>query len=189
MDSGRLYPIVFVSAICAAIALIVYGVAFRSITPAFGAYLVVLCVSLASSVALFLTRIRREGRLGIESNWGGLGGGLSGWRVSASVIFLLISIGLFALLASAIGGETPGPDLFERYRAALNLAQQTGIAFQKREIVGHKLVLKGSAPTQTAVDGFWNQVKLANPAYDDVAADFCITTSNSPCAPAAGGAK
>jgi hypothetical protein len=57
---------------------------------------------------------------------------------------------------------------------ALNLADQRGIKFERREMVGRKLLLKGTAPSQTVANEFWDQIKLANPVYDDVAPDISI---------------
>ncbi|WP_125486418.1 hypothetical protein [Edaphobacter aggregans] len=126
------------------------------------------------SFTLFLENLLRGGRLDVESNWGGLGGGLSGWRVSGPLAFLFLSIGLFALLVAAISNDPPHPDLWERYRGALNFAAQNGIKFEKREVVGGKLLLKGTAPSQAVEDAFWTQVKLANPLYDDIVPDLSI---------------
>jgi hypothetical protein len=190
--TGLWRAVVVISTGAAAGAIIVYAVVVsRTVPPTRGAYLLLLIGLLALTFTLFLDRLRKSGRLAVESHWGGLGGGLSGWRVSDTLTFLLLSIGLFALLVIAIGGETPGPDLLERYildryRTALNLAGQNGIKFERREMVGRKLLLKGTAPSQAAANQFWDQVKLANPIYDDVTPDISIT---APTPAGASGAK
>jgi hypothetical protein len=146
-----------------------YAVFFlHTLAPTHAAYLLVLVVAFSISFVKFIHRMEKENGLAIETNWGGLGGGLGGWRVSSTITFLLISSALFALLVVAIGAEPPGPDLFERYRAAINLGKREGIAISSQTIVGRKLYLSGEAPTQTVVNDFWNEVKLANPVYDDI---------------------
>jgi predicted lysophospholipase L1 biosynthesis ABC-type transport system permease subunit len=160
-----------------AIALIIYAVLKRTITPVHGAYLIVVLTLFALSFTLFLFyTMSRGGHVQIESNWGGLGGGLSGWSISPALTFLLLSIGFLALLALAVSKEHPQADLRERYRAALNFAILNGIKLNKTEVVGGKLLLKGTAPSQSVANEFWNQVKLANPLYDDVEPDLTIGT-------------
>lgn len=160
-----------------AIALIVHAVLKGSITPTHGAYLIVVLALFALSFTLFLRYIlRKGGRLQIESHWGGLGGGLSGWGISTPLTFLLLSIGFLALLILGVGTEQPQVDLRERYRAALNFATSNGIKFNKTEVVGGKLILKGTAPSQSVANEFWSQVKLANPLHDDVEPDLTIGT-------------
>ena len=57
---------------------------------------------------------RDPDRPGFESHWGGLGGGLGGWRVSTSLVYLMAAIafaGLLALTAGlALSGRTQEED-------------------------------------------------------------------------------
>ena len=51
----------------------------------------------------------REG-VWIETNWGGLGGGLSGWRVSNALVYLLLVsllLGCLCLAVVSLGPSTP----------------------------------------------------------------------------------
>lgn len=164
-----------------AILLIFGGIWQQTIPPTRGVYLVLLIVLLSGSVYLFVNTMAAENRLSIESNWGGLGGGLGGWRISGSVTYLLTSIGLTGLLVAAVNAESPTPDLRERYRAAINVGSKNGIKFDKYEMRGRRFYLQGSAPNQAAANAFWEEVKLANPLYDDIWADLKV----APSAPAA----
>jgi hypothetical protein len=128
---------------------------------------------------LFL-RTFQDDKLMFESNWGGLGGGLSGWTISRPLTFLLLSIGSLALLVVALGTAQPQTDVRERYRAALNFAAQKGIQFDTAQIVGGKLILKGTAPLATDVNAFWDQVKLANPIHDDFEAQLIVRMPQQP---------
>ena len=173
---SRLFGLICVVATAAAIALVVYGMWRHDVLPMHGAYLIVLLALLALSFTLFLDAIFRGGRIAVESNWGGLGGGLGGWRISSPLAFLLLSIGLFTLLTAAVSASGPGTTtiLMERYGAAINFAKQNGIKFDKDEVVSGKLVLKGTAPSQNIADAFWNQLTLANPLHNDVVAEIAV---------------
>src|ERR1022692_3415789 len=46
----------------------------------------------------------------IEANWGGLGGGLSGWRVSNAIIYLLLMSLLLGCLSLAVVSLTPATE-------------------------------------------------------------------------------
>jgi hypothetical protein len=143
--------------------------------PVHAVYFIVVLTLFSLCFTLFLRTLFQGDNLVFESNWGGLGGGLSGWSVSPALIFLLLSIGLLVLLVVAFGTQ-PQTDVRERYRAALNFAAQKGIQFDTAQIVGGKLILKGTAPLATDVNAFWDQVKLANPIHDDFEAQLTIRT-------------
>jgi hypothetical protein len=40
----------------------------------------------------FMTSVRKDGPLSFESHWGGLGGGVGGWRMSESLTYLMATI-------------------------------------------------------------------------------------------------
>lgn len=197
----RIYLSICPLATVTAVGLIIYAVLTRHMTPVHGAYLVMLFAVFALSFTLFLFySFRRDDGVGVEGNWGGLGGGLSGWSISTPLIYLLISVGILALLVMAIttekpqGADKPQPDLRERYRSAVNFGVQKGIQFDTPVVVGGKLLLKGTAPSQPVVSQFWDQLKLANPLSDDVVVDLTVkppapagaapgTSSSSPGVP------
>jgi hypothetical protein len=156
----------------AMLALIGTGIANRSLDVADGATLMIVVFAFAISLWLFLKSIESEGRITIESNWGGLGGGLGGWRLSRSLVFLGATAATFAVLLTALNQHSPRPDLRERYRAAINLGASRGVYCQDRGIVQGRLVLTctppASAKAAAAVNEVWDQIKLANPRLDDI---------------------
>jgi hypothetical protein len=165
--------------------LILYAVYIRSLTPLHGAYLVLLFAIFALMFTLFLfSSLWEDDEIRVESNWGGLGGGLSGWSMSTPLVYLLIALGTLALLVMAISSEKPQADLRERYRSAVNLGVQKGIQFETPVIAGGKLLLKGTAPSQAVVNQFWDQLKLANPIPDDVTVDLSVKPPASTTGPA-----
>ena len=70
---------------------------------------------------LFFARIfygkmqKDEEVLGFESHWGGFGGGLGGWRLSASLVYLLASLAFAVLTVFSVSStldlvkDTPTP--------------------------------------------------------------------------------
>ena len=193
----RVYLSICPIAIVAAISVVIYALLKLSMSPAQAVYLIVVLSLFGLCFTVFLRTLFLGDKLVFESNWGGLGGGLSGWSLSASLIFLLLSMILLVLLVVAIGTASPQTDVRERYGAALNFAAQRGIQFDKVQIAGGKLILNGTAPSATAVYAFWDQVKLANPIYDDLEAQLTVRTPQPPAtvgsagtstgAPASGG--
>ena len=174
----RVYLSICPVATVTAVGLIIYAVLTRSLTPVHGAYLVLLFAIFALTFTLFLFySFRGIDGIRVESNWGGLGGGLSGWTISTQLVYLLIATGVLALLVMALSSEKPQADkpqanLRERYRSAINLGVQKGIQFETPVMAGDKLLLKGTAPSQAVVNQFWDQLKLANPMSDDVVVDL-----------------
>jgi hypothetical protein len=64
------------------------------------------------AVALFLWAVRRGDLPQIESHWGGLGGGMGGWRMSASMAYLLMAAifgSLFTVVTMKWTAETKNP--------------------------------------------------------------------------------
>jgi hypothetical protein len=180
----RVYLSICPVATVSGIGVVIYALLKRSMAPAQAVYLIVVLTLFSLCFTLFLHNLFQDDKLVFESNWGGLGGGLSGWSLSPALIFLLLSIGSLALLVVALGTANSPTDVRERYRAALNVAAQKGIQFDSAQIVGEKLILKGTAPLATDVNAFWDQVKLANPIHDDLEAQFTLRT---PQPPATGG--
>jgi hypothetical protein len=156
---------------------IAYLAVIRDAVPITHAVLLVLLILAGGCCfALFLHSLEAvDGRLEISSNWGGLGGGVGGWRVSKSVTYLFAATGLAALLVTVVSRETESPksSLTERYRSTIQKAQNVGVKNLSYKLVGRKLVLTG-ATDQLKANEVWEQVKLANPTYDDIEVDFRI---------------
>jgi hypothetical protein len=58
----------------------------------------------------FAESLWREGSPTIESHWGGLGGGVGGWRISASLVYLVGLIGFGLLLVLAMPAPETKPE-------------------------------------------------------------------------------
>jgi hypothetical protein len=162
----------YVLAICVVLALltgaaIVEGVRERLIEPTRATYLLLVVLAFTLSATFFVASLLDERRIYVESHWGGIGGSLGGWRVSRSLVFLLTTVATFALVGDALN-EQVRPDLRERYRSAVNLAAQQRMRCEDRGIVDQKLVLRCAPPSDGTYDRFWDQIKLANSAADDI---------------------
>lgn len=72
------------------------------------AALLLVCGTLTMIVALQAVAALRDGdEIGLSSQWGGLGGGLGGWKISPVTTLLLIML-VFLGIAVAIGGGSGG---------------------------------------------------------------------------------
>lgn len=58
-------------------------------------------------LGLFIQEMRRGRAPMIESNWGGIGGGGGGWRMSGSLAYLLGMLGTATLLIVLLHGAEP----------------------------------------------------------------------------------
>jgi hypothetical protein len=56
---------------------------------------------------LFLDATYRQGPPSYENNWGGLGGGLGGWRMSESLAYMVASLAFGALMVAAAASTPP----------------------------------------------------------------------------------
>jgi hypothetical protein len=175
----RWQPVAWIAGAAAAGAagLIAYSAWYQMISLTSAASLVTLATALSISSVLFVRGIEHDGHLSFESHWGGLGGGLGGWRISSSVVFLLTTAILLAAFLYAVDAAGQ-PAVRERYRAAINFGESKGMRFSKRYVAYGKLWLVGSPPKDkdkddaAVVNQFWDQVKLANPAYNDIVVDL-----------------
>src|SRR5262249_51039509 len=155
-----------------------YGSLFHNLMPApHAAFLMAVIVLTGTGFVLFVRSLETEKRLFIESHWGGLGGGLGGWRVSRSLTYLLVTVPLALLLWHGMQIYSVRADAsyrLERYLPALDEAERQDVKHLVVTIWGGKLHLTGIAPNVAAVDSVWNLIKQANPAYDDIEVNFTI---------------
>src|SRR5689334_19618338 len=56
-----------------------------------------------SLVNLMIGELRRGDVPRIESHWGGFGGGLGGWQISRSLVYLIASLGFAILAVTTLG--------------------------------------------------------------------------------------
>jgi LysM repeat protein len=71
-------------------------------------------------------------------------------------------------------------DLKAKYAGVLNTIQQKGIRLENLHVQDDKLFLKGKAPSQAIKNLVWDQIKVVNPAVDDITADIGIDESLAP---------
>ena len=79
-------------------------------------------------------------------------------------------------------------ELKGKYQSVLNLVEQQQVQLLNLHVESNKLFIKGTAPSDSAKDAVWNQIKLVDSGYDnDLIADFSVDTSRAAAAAAGGG--
>jgi hypothetical protein len=86
------------------------------------------------------------------------------------------------------GAQKRFNELKSKYTSVLNTADQQHIQFQNLHVQDDKLYIKAVAPSETARNTFWDQIKLVNPNTDDITADISVDESRAMGAAAGGGA-
>jgi hypothetical protein len=148
------------------------------------ALIALLSILTAISFFMFVRGIESEKGLSFQSYWGGLGGGLGGWRISRPVVYLVATGVLIMLLASVVSSWSDRRNsadlgflyLADKYMPALVAAQQNKIGSLGISTEQSKLHLTGVAPDQKAVNAVWDQIKQINPRYGEVWVDFTLAT-------------
>jgi LysM repeat protein len=75
-----------------------------------------------------------------------------------------------------------------KYQSVLNLVEQQQIQLQNLHVQDNKLFIKGTAPSDSAKDAVWNQIKLVDSGYNnDLIADINVDASRAVGAAAGGG--
>ena len=79
-------------------------------------------------------------------------------------------------------------ELKGKYQSVLNLIEQNQVQLQNLHVQDNKLFIKGTAPSDSAKDSVWNQIKLVDSGYDkDLTADITVDASRAVGAAAGGG--
>lgn len=65
-------------------------------------------------------------------------------------------------------------ELKQKYQSVLRVAEQQQVRLQSVVVQNNKLFLKGVAPSQEAKNKVWDQIKLVDPAYNDLTADLTV---------------
>ncbi|MFY9610750.1 MAG: LysM peptidoglycan-binding domain-containing protein [Blastocatellia bacterium] len=76
-----------------------------------------------------------------------------------------------------------------KYQSVLNAADQMQLQFQNLHIQDDKLFIKATAPSQDAANKIWDQIKLVNPAADDIVADISVRQTASQATAVGGGGQ
>lgn len=79
-------------------------------------------------------------------------------------------------------------ELKVKYQSVLNLIEQQEVQLQNLHVQDNKLFIKGTAPSDSAKDAVWNQIKLVDSNWDkDLTADINVDASRALGAAAGGG--
>jgi LysM repeat protein len=77
----------------------------------------------------------------------------------------------------------------QKYASVLNLINQTGVRLSHMHIQDNKFFLQGAAGSEQIKNRIWDQIKLVNPAADDITCDLTVDPSVAPVAAAAAAAS
>jgi LysM repeat protein len=81
-------------------------------------------------------------------------------------------------------------ELKQKYASVLRMIEQAGVRLKNLHVENNKLVIRGEAPSVQVKNQIWDQIKLVDPSFGDLAADI-TADPNAPqpaqAAPAAGG--
>jgi nucleoid-associated protein YgaU len=73
-----------------------------------------------------------------------------------------------------------------KYQSVLNLMQAQNVQLNNLNMEGNKLLIRGAAPSQSAKDAVWNQIKLVDANYaNDLIADIQAPAASAAAAGAA----
>ena len=79
-------------------------------------------------------------------------------------------------------------ELKGKYQSVLNMIEQQQVQLLNLHVQDNKLFIKGTAPSDTAKDSVWNQIKLVDPNYaNDLTCDISVDASRAAAAAAGGG--
>lgn len=76
----------------------------------------------------------------------------------------------------------------QKYASVLNLINQGGVRLSHMHIQDNKFFLQGAAGSEQIKNRIWDQIKLVNPAADDITCDLTVDPSVAPVAAAAAAA-
>jgi len=70
--------------------------------------------------------------------------------------------------------------LKQKYASVLNLINQAGVRLSHLHVQDNKLFLQGAAGSEAIKNRVWDQIKLVNPAADDILCDLTVDPSLAP---------
>ena len=82
--------------------------------------------------------------------------------------------------AAAKGSEDKFATLKQKYQSVLNTLDQEGARLHNLHVEGDKLVVRATAPSEEAMNRVWDQIKLVDPNYSDLAADIQVEEHQAP---------
>ena len=85
------------------------------------------------------------------------------------------------------GAQQRFNELKQKYQTLLTVSDNEKIQFLNLHVQDNKLFIRAIAPSEEAKNKFWDQVKLVNPAADDITADISVDQNRAMGAAAGGG--
>lgn len=82
--------------------------------------------------------------------------------------------------AAAKGSEDKFATLKQKYQSVLNTLDHEGARLHNLHVEGDKLVVRATAPSEEAMNRVWDQIKLVDPNYGDLAADIQVEEHQEP---------
>ena len=68
-------------------------------------------------------------------------------------------------------------ELKQKYATVFAVVQQQGVRLAQLHVQDNKLFMRGAAPSEAIKNALWNQIKVVNPAYDDITADITVDST------------
>jgi nucleoid-associated protein YgaU len=68
-------------------------------------------------------------------------------------------------------------ELKQKYASVFAVVQQQGVRLAQLHVQDNKLFMRGAAPSEAIKNALWNQIKVVNPAYDDITADITVDST------------
>ena len=68
----------------------------------------------------------------------------------------------------------------QKYASVLNLINQSGVRLSHMHLQDNKFFLQGAAGSEAIKNRIWDQIKLVNPASDDITCDLTVDPSLAP---------
>ena len=68
----------------------------------------------------------------------------------------------------------------QKYASVLNLVNQSGVRLSHMHIQDNKFFLQGTAGSEAIKNRIWDQIKLVNPALDDITCDLTVDPALAP---------
>ncbi len=145
----------------------------------------VLGVLMIIFLGLFVFTAWADPRPQFEGNWGGLGGGLGGWRISTSIVYLALAVAMgimgTTIATSLINRRPPTIAAVDKYQSVVRLMALSNVrlieTYEERD---HKVVIKGLAPDEATKTRIWDQIKLVNPTLEDLVVDINVVPTPKP---------
>ncbi len=82
--------------------------------------------------------------------------------------------GASAAAKTAPNAEQKFTELKQKYQTVLNMIDQQHVQLLNLHVQDDKLVIRGVAPSEEANNAVWDQIKLIDPNYSDLAVDLSV---------------